>query len=156
MMGDYMNDAYRTIGKNILRIGAVERLKGDPVFSADLKLDQPLTLRALRSTRAHARIRGIDLEKALQIKGVIRIFIAEDVPDLVATKDRKGLSPMDIVAVVTKVVQDQQETIKDQGKEIQALKALLQQTLAGLSTLNQKVNHLESVNGQPLLRQSAY
>jgi hypothetical protein len=33
-------------------------------------------------------------------------FIAEDVPELVATKDRKGLSPMDIVAVLTKVVQD--------------------------------------------------
>ena len=33
-------------------------------------------------------------------------FIAEDVPDLVATKDRKGLSPMDIVAVLTKVVQE--------------------------------------------------
>jgi hypothetical protein len=32
-------------------------------------------------------------------------FIAEEVPDLVATKDRKGLSPMDIVAVLTKVVQ---------------------------------------------------
>ena len=30
-------------------------------------------------------------------------FIAEEVPDLVATKDRKGLSPMDIVAVLTKV-----------------------------------------------------
>jgi len=38
-------------------------------------------------------------------------FIAEDVPDLVATKDRKGLSPMDIVAVLTKVVQEQQQTI---------------------------------------------
>jgi hypothetical protein len=38
-------------------------------------------------------------------------FIAEDVPDLVATQDRKGLSPMDIVAVLTKVVQDQQATI---------------------------------------------
>ena len=38
-------------------------------------------------------------------------FIAEDVPDLVATSDRKGLSPMDIVAVLTKVVQDQQKTI---------------------------------------------
>ena len=44
-------------------------------------------------------------------------FIAEDVPDLVATKDRKGLSPMDIVAVLTKVVQKQQE-------EIEALKNL--------------------------------
>jgi hypothetical protein len=38
-------------------------------------------------------------------------FIAEDVPDLVATPDRKSLSPMDIVAVLTKVVQEQQTTI---------------------------------------------
>jgi hypothetical protein len=43
-------------------------------------------------------------------------FIAEDVPELVASKDRKGLSPMDIVAVLTKVVQLQQ-------KEIEKLKA---------------------------------
>jgi len=34
-----------------------------------------------------------------------------DVPDLVATSDRKGLSPMDIVAVLTKVVQEQQRVI---------------------------------------------
>ena len=39
-------------------------------------------------------------------------FIAEEVPDLVATSDRKGLSPMDIVAVLTKVVQEQQERIE--------------------------------------------
>ena len=45
-------------------------------------------------------------------------FIAEDVPDLVATNDRRGLSPMDIVAVLTKVVQHQQQ-------EIAALKASL-------------------------------
>jgi hypothetical protein len=40
-------------------------------------------------------------------------FIAEDVPDLVATGDRKGLSPMDIVAVLTKVVQLQQKKIEE-------------------------------------------
>jgi hypothetical protein len=40
-------------------------------------------------------------------------FIAEDVPALVATGDRTGLSPMDIVAVLTKVVQDQQKTIAE-------------------------------------------
>jgi hypothetical protein len=34
-------------------------------------------------------------------------FIAEEVPELVSTKDRKSLSPMDIVAVLTKVVQEQ-------------------------------------------------
>ena len=33
-------------------------------------------------------------------------FIAEDVPDLVATIDRKGLSAMDIVGVLTKAVKN--------------------------------------------------
>jgi hypothetical protein len=49
-------------------------------------------------------------------------FIAEDVPDLVATKDRKGLSPMDFVAVLTKVVQSQQDALELQQREIEALK----------------------------------
>ena len=40
-------------------------------------------------------------------------FIAEDVPELVTNKDRKGLSPMDIVAVLTKVVQTQQMKIEE-------------------------------------------
>ncbi len=38
-------------------------------------------------------------------------FIAEDVPELVATQDREGLVSMEVVAVLTKVVQEQQETI---------------------------------------------
>jgi hypothetical protein len=38
-------------------------------------------------------------------------FISEDAPELVATKDRKGMSSMDVVAVLTKVVQEQQRTI---------------------------------------------
>ncbi len=53
-------------------------------------------------------------------------FIAEDVPDLVATKDRKGLSAMDIVAVLAKVVQQQQAQLSDQRKELDALKAQLE------------------------------
>ena len=40
-------------------------------------------------------------------------FIGEDVPDLVAMKDRKGLSSMDIVAVLTKVVKQQQKQIEE-------------------------------------------
>ena len=49
-------------------------------------------------------------------------FIAEETPDLVATKDRKGLSPMDIVAVLTKVVQEQQKTIEELRNDIAELK----------------------------------
>jgi hypothetical protein len=40
-------------------------------------------------------------------------FIAEDVPALVAAPDRKGLSSMEIVAVLTKAVQEQQKEITE-------------------------------------------
>ncbi len=40
-------------------------------------------------------------------------FIAEDVPELVANQDRQTLSTMDIVAVLTKVVQAQQQKIEE-------------------------------------------
>jgi len=43
-------------------------------------------------------------------------FIAEDAPEIVASKDRKGMSPMDVVGVLTKVVQEQQELLREQRK----------------------------------------
>ena len=49
-------------------------------------------------------------------------FIAEDVPDLVAMKDRKNLSAMDMVAVLTKVLQEQQKMNEEQQKVIAELK----------------------------------
>lgn len=40
-------------------------------------------------------------------------FIAEDVPELVASENRKSLSPMDFIAVLTSVVQQQQDEIAE-------------------------------------------
>jgi hypothetical protein len=48
-------------------------------------------------------------------------FIAEDVPALVAMGDRTGLSPMDIVAVLTKVLQEQQKTIAELQARVEQL-----------------------------------
>jgi len=64
-------------------------------------------------------------------------FIAEDVPDLVATKERKGMSPMDIVAVLTKVVQEQQKVIQGQQE-------LFQEQQKTISELNKRVAEVES------------
>ena len=50
-------------------------------------------------------------------------FIAEDVPDLVASTDRKGMSPMDVTAVLTKVVQEQQKTIAELQSRLEALES---------------------------------
>jgi len=61
-------------------------------------------------------------------------FIAEDVPELLASKDRKGLSPMDIVAVLTKVVKEQQKVISELTEEMTELKRelKLKGTVAGI------------------------
>lgn len=48
-------------------------------------------------------------------------FVAEDVPDLVATNDRKHLSSMDVVAVLTRIVKDQQKTIDELSARLAAL-----------------------------------
>lgn len=48
-------------------------------------------------------------------------FIAEDVPELVAQKNRKGLATMDIVAVLTKVLQQQEKIVSEQQKTIKRL-----------------------------------
>ena len=45
-------------------------------------------------------------------------FIAEDVPELVAINSRKNLSTMDILAVLTRVVKAQQETIEKLNRRL--------------------------------------
>jgi hypothetical protein len=59
-------------------------------------------------------------------------FISEDVPDLIATKDRKGLSPMDIVAVLTKVVQDlkaENEGLKAKNESLENRLSVIEATI---------------------------
>jgi len=51
-------------------------------------------------------------------------FIADDVPDLVASSDRKSLSTMDVVAALTKVVQEQQRRIDELEVKIEQEQAL--------------------------------
>lgn len=46
-------------------------------------------------------------------------FIAEDVPELVANSDRQSVPIMDVVALVTRVVKDQQQTLQDQRVTIE-------------------------------------
>ena len=48
-------------------------------------------------------------------------FIAEDVPELVANNDRKSISSADVVAVVTKVVKEQQATIAELQARLEKL-----------------------------------
>ncbi len=72
-------------------------------------------------------------------------FIAEDVPDLVATPDRKTLSTMDIVAVLTKVVKEQEKTIAELSGKLNKLQTEVtriksKDILGGADTLKSSAN----------------
>jgi CO/xanthine dehydrogenase Mo-binding subunit len=105
---------YQIIGKSVLRIDGVDKVKGKATFSADIELDSPLVLKALRSGRPHAKISRIDCEKALSIEGVVRVFTAADIPGknlygiinkdqplLAEEKVRSAADPVALVAAET-------------------------------------------------------
>lgn len=83
-----------------LELGSSRTLKNN-IHPLDL-MDAETTLAALQPVRFHYK--SSPNEESIG-------FIAEDVPDLVATQSRKSISTMDVVAVLTKVVQEQQVTI---------------------------------------------
>ncbi len=75
-----MPDEFKTVGTSPRRVGALERVKGEPAFCADLQLEQPLVLRVLRSQHAHARLVQIDTNAAKALDGVAGVFTAADIP----------------------------------------------------------------------------
>ena len=74
--------------------------------------DALTTLKALRPVRFYYKV--APEEESLG-------FIAEEVPDLVATNDRKSINPFDVIAVLASVAQKQQETIENLTTRIEEL-----------------------------------
>jgi hypothetical protein len=70
-------------------------------------------------------------------------FIAEDVPELVATKDRRSLSPMDIVAALTKVVQEKSQIVDAQRATLDEQQRALESVVAELMKLRLDVAQLK-------------
>ena len=65
-------------------------------------------------------------------------FIAEDVPDLVAMNSRKGMRAMDIVAVLTKVAQEQQRVNKEQEEMLEEQNELIIKLIERIKKLEEK------------------
>ena len=93
-------------------------------------------IRALSATDARTALSGLEpvrfAYKAEPGESYVG-FIAEDVPDLVATSDRKGLAAMDVVAVLTKVVQEQEEEIASQQERISRQNAAISELAVELA-----------------------
>jgi hypothetical protein len=65
-------------------------------------------------------------------------FISEESPDLVTSSDKSAISPVDIVAILTKVVQDQQQVIKELAASIDSHERVIVALYSQLRELEEK------------------
>ena len=102
-----MDNDYRYIGRNLPRRDAAGIVSGTAPFMDDLKFQNLLYGRVLRSPHAHANIRKIDKSKAEALPGVKAVVTWEDIPDwrggtprIVRVLDKKVRYMGDAVALV--------------------------------------------------------
>ncbi|MEC9341674.1 MAG: xanthine dehydrogenase family protein molybdopterin-binding subunit [Pseudomonadota bacterium] len=93
-----MNDpkAFRFVGSRSIRPDGVEKVTGRAQYGADLSLPGMLTGKIVRSTRAHARIRHIDVTQAMSLPGVLAVITGDDFPDLERRMLPMGEQQMDV------------------------------------------------------------
>ncbi|HTM09133.1 MAG TPA: xanthine dehydrogenase family protein molybdopterin-binding subunit [Verrucomicrobiae bacterium] len=80
----------KVVGAPAPRIEGAEKVGGTTVYTADVNLPGMLWGRCLRSPYAHARILGINADKAKKVKGVFAVLTGNDLPP-----HRVGLSLQD-------------------------------------------------------------
>jgi carbon-monoxide dehydrogenase large subunit len=73
-----MRIANSYIGQPIERTEDLRFLRGKGTYVADINRPRQLTAVILRSSVAHGRLRGIDANRALQLRGVHRVLTAKD------------------------------------------------------------------------------
>lgn len=88
------------------------------------QLEKPVEKPVVPPDNSEFRIAALDLDKSVYEVDMVDEsagFIAEDISDLVASIDREGMSPRDVVAAMTEVLQKQQKIIEGLKKSNEEL-----------------------------------
>jgi len=79
------SDALHEVGVTRPRSDAIGHVTGKTQFYADRQFAGMLHLKMVRSPHHHAKIKSVNVAKALKVPGVVRILTAKDVPNNVYT-----------------------------------------------------------------------
>ena len=82
---------FKVIGTAVPRGEGKDKVSGQTIYAADLKLPNLLWAKILRSPHPHARIRHVDVSKALNVPGVRAIITGEDVKGYLIGKQIRDL-----------------------------------------------------------------
>ncbi len=72
--------ATKVVGQPLTRIDALGKVTGKTPYSGDLSMQGMLHMKILFAGRPHARVKTIDLDRALAAPGVVAIYTAKDIP----------------------------------------------------------------------------
>lgn len=71
---------HKVVGRTLPRPDAVEKVTGAALYTDDLAFEGMLFARVRRALVPHAFLRRLDISKAKDLKGVIAVMTAEDIP----------------------------------------------------------------------------
>ena len=87
---------FSVLGRRLPKVNAWAHLTGTALYADDIRLPRMLYGRLLRSTRPHARIRRLDVTRALAHPGVVAIVTGADMPEkmgiMPSTQDETALA----------------------------------------------------------------
>ncbi|MCX6056033.1 MAG: xanthine dehydrogenase family protein molybdopterin-binding subunit [Chloroflexi bacterium] len=75
---------YQTIGKREIRKDSLQKVQGQALYTADIKLKNTHWGSVFRSTVHAAKIVGLDVSAAVHFPGVLRVITAADIPGVKA------------------------------------------------------------------------
>ena len=81
---------FRVIGTRPVRHDGVDKVTGRAKYGADYAFPGMLHGKVLRSPHAHARIKSINFDKALELPGVFAIVTGADLPEVASKTEQVG------------------------------------------------------------------
>ena len=78
-----MSDSPIAVGKPLQRIDGIDKVTGSAKYATDIKLDNMLHAKLLRSPHAHARVKHIDISAAEKLPGVRAVATILEVPKVI-------------------------------------------------------------------------
>ena len=72
----------KQVGQSKIRVDAFDKATGRAKYTDDLCGREALVTRLVHSTVAHGLVTAVDIDEALQVPGVVRIFTCFDVPQI--------------------------------------------------------------------------
>jgi 4-hydroxybenzoyl-CoA reductase alpha subunit len=88
--------SFSIVGRRLPKVNAWAHLTGTALYADDIRLPRMLHGRLLRSTQPHARIKRVDVSRALAHPGVVAIVTGADMPEkmgiMPSTQDETALA----------------------------------------------------------------